>query len=133
MQQAVHIMVRVSLVQYVAQRTLQSVDANVPAEATTLRWLLPPLVLLLLLLLLLLPAGISVILSQLLAQLPSEAPVDPEQCRAALCAARGCVEALQQLLDAAALTLADALLDRCSRCAAAASVVYVLSGNILAH
>jgi hypothetical protein len=53
-----------------------------------------------------------VILSQLLGQLPSDVPSDPEQCRAALLAARSCVESLQQLLEAAALTLADALLDR---------------------
>ncbi|WIA30633.1 hypothetical protein OEZ86_000711 [Tetradesmus obliquus] len=58
-------------------------------------------------------SGISVILSQLLGQLPGEVPADPVQCRAALAAARGCVESLQQLLEAAALTLADALLDRC--------------------
>jgi hypothetical protein len=59
------------------------------------------------------PAGISVILTQLLGQLPSYVPSDPEQCKAALSAARSCVEELQQLLEAAALTLADALLDRC--------------------
>jgi hypothetical protein len=53
-----------------------------------------------------------VILSQLLAQLPNEVPADADECRAALSAARGCVESLQQLLEAAALSLADALLDR---------------------
>lgn len=57
-------------------------------------------------------AGISVILSQLLAELPTDVPASDKQCSAALAAAEGCMTSLQQLLEAAALTLADALLDR---------------------
>lgn len=57
-------------------------------------------------------SGISVILSQLLAKLPEDAPESPAACAAVLAEARSTVVALQQLLEAAALTLADALLER---------------------
>lgn len=57
-------------------------------------------------------SGMSVILSQLLAKLPEDAPDSAAACAAVLAEARSTVVALQQLLEAAALTLADALLER---------------------
>lgn len=57
-------------------------------------------------------AGISIVLSKLLEQLPDQVPESASECQAMLQAALQPMEALQQLLAAAALSLADALLDR---------------------
>jgi hypothetical protein len=57
-------------------------------------------------------AGISVILGRLLAQLPTAVPATAEECKAALAASKEPMAALQQMLTAAAVSLADALLDR---------------------
>jgi hypothetical protein len=59
-------------------------------------------------------AGISIVLAGLLEQLPDGVPASAAGCVAALQAAQWPMEALQQLLAAAALSLADALLDRCA-------------------
>lgn len=52
------------------------------------------------------------ILSKLLVKLPEQAPESAAECAAVLSEASKTVLSLQQLLQAAALTLADALLDR---------------------
>lgn len=57
-------------------------------------------------------AGISTILGRLLSQLPDGLPSTAEDCKAVLAASQGPMAALQQMLAAAALSLADALLDR---------------------
>lgn len=59
-------------------------------------------------------AGISTILSQLVAQLPIAVPSSRQACAESLAGAIDYMASLQGLLEAAALTLADALLDRCA-------------------
>lgn len=58
------------------------------------------------------PAGLSIILARLLAQLPDAVPSTAQECKAVLAASREPMQFLQQMLAAAALSLADALLDR---------------------
>jgi hypothetical protein len=57
-------------------------------------------------------AGISTILSQLVSKLPTALPSSRQACADGLAGASGSMASLQRLLAAAALTLADALLDR---------------------
>lgn len=57
-------------------------------------------------------AGISIILGRLLTQLPDSVPASAEECKLILAAVPGPMVALQHMLAAAALSLADALLDR---------------------
>lgn len=54
----------------------------------------------------------SVILGRLLSELPDAVPASAEECKAVLAASQGTMASLQQMLAAAALSLADALLDR---------------------
>lgn len=53
-------------------------------------------------------------LAQLLEQLPRQVPGSAVECCEALQGARGTMQSVQQLLQGAGLTLADALLDRCA-------------------
>lgn len=58
-------------------------------------------------------AGISSILEVLTAQLPNDVPPSADTCQQLISSIHGTMVSTQQLLAAAALTLADGLLDRC--------------------
>ncbi|KAI8469832.1 MAG: hypothetical protein J3K34DRAFT_511818 [Monoraphidium minutum] len=58
-------------------------------------------------------AGISTVLEDLVSQLPAAPPPTPAECQAAVAAAEPKLLALQHLMEATELSLADGLLDRC--------------------